>query len=254
MEMRGMMGGFYKLSEWVMRLSVTNVFWLLVAIPFWILMWFRINVSGIYEPDVVDNMRQTLNTLLMIVAPFTIFPATAGMFSVARKWVLGDVDVPLFKTFFVNYKQNFVQAMLGGILYMLLFFIIYVDIEYFNRSDNFGAVTIIFVVLRVILGISLLHFFSLLSHFHMKFLQLFKNALVLTIGRPIRTIIAAIGALVVTYFSIRFTFLIPFFMGSLIAIYTFFNFNITLQKMMTLKESLEDSETESDSDSSDTRG
>ena len=36
-----------------------------------------------------------------------------------------------------------------------------------------------------------------------------------------------------------FTFLIPFFFGSIIAVYTFYNFNLVIQKMMLLKEEAE---------------
>ena len=45
MEMRGMMGGFYKLSEWIMRLSVTNVLWLLTSFPFWLMVISLLNVG-----------------------------------------------------------------------------------------------------------------------------------------------------------------------------------------------------------------
>ncbi|MFC4599982.1 YesL family protein [Cohnella hongkongensis] len=233
MEMRGMMGGFYKISEWIMRLSVTNVLWLLTSFPFWFLMYVFITAT---------NMEQLQAAIipLAIVAPFTLFPATSAMFSVARKWVLGDVDVPLFKTFFRNYKQNFVQAMIGGVFYALLFAILIIDFQvYLKQISGFQILAYLFIALMLLLLISLLHFFSLLSHFHMKTVQLFKNALILTIGRPFRSLAMAIGAVAVIAISLRFTFLLPFFFGSIIAVYTFFNFNIVIQKMMLMKEQAE---------------
>ncbi|QMV43870.1 YesL family protein [Cohnella cholangitidis] len=254
MEMRGMMGGFYKLSEWIMRLSVTNVLWLLTSIPFWFVLFtvFMAQPANA-NPDEYANTLKLTVILLAIVAPFTLFPATSAMFSVARKWVLGDTDVPLFKTFFRNYKQNYVQAMLGGIVYALLFAILIIDFQvYLKQMTGFQLLAYLFIALMVLLLISLLHFFSLLSHFHMKTVQLLKNALILTIGRPIRSIIMAIGAVAVLFISTRFTFLLPFFFGSIIAVYTFYNFNLVIQKMMLLKEEAEteaDSETETDKES-----
>jgi uncharacterized membrane protein YesL len=240
MEMRGMMGGFYKLSEWIMRLSVTNVLWLLTAFPFWLMM-----ISFLTAKDVAQ--LQAIIIPLAIVAPFTLFPATSAMFSVARKWVLGDTDVPLFKTFFRNYKQNYVQAMVGGFFYALLFAILIIDFQvYLKQMAGFQLLAYLFIALMLLLLISLLHFFSLLSHFHMKTIQLLKNALILTIGRPIRSLIMAIGAVAVLFISTRFTFLIPFFFGSIIAVYTFYNFNMVIQKMMLLKE---EAETEKSSES-----
>ncbi len=233
MEMRGMMGGFYRLSEWIMRLSVTNVLWLLTSFPFWLMMLSLLNAQN------PDQLKQII-ILLAILAPFTLFPATSAMFSVARKWVLGDTDVPLLKTFFRSYKHNFKQAMIGGIFYALLFAILIIDYQvYLKQMTGFQLIAYLFIALMFMLLISLLHFFSLLSHFHMKTIQLLKNALILTIGRPIRSIIMAIGAAAVLFISTRFTFLIPFFFGSIIAVYTFYNFNLVIQKMMLLKEAAE---------------
>ncbi|WP_239615267.1 YesL family protein [Cohnella mopanensis] len=249
MEMRGMMGGFYKLSEWIMRLSVTNVLWLLTSSPF----WFILITLFIGQPDAsadeYANSVKLIVGLLAIVAPFTLFPATSAMFSVARKWVLGDTDVPLFKTFFRNYKQNYKQAMIGGVFYALLFAILIIDFQvYLKQMAGFQLLAYLFIALMLLLLISLLHFFSLLSHFHMKTVQLLKNALILTIGRPIRSLIMAIGAIAVLFISTRFTFLLPFFFGSIIAVYTFYNFNLVIQKMMLLKEAAE-SESESETES-----
>ncbi|MFD0674295.1 YesL family protein [Cohnella sp. GCM10027633] len=246
MEMRGMMGGFYRISEWIMRLSVTNVLWLLTALPFWYFALVGFQSLQLAETDdALINSFQTSVIVLAVLAPFTLFPATSALFSVARKWVLGDTDVPLLKTFFRNYKQNYVQAMLGGIFYALLFAIMIIDFRvYLNQIDGFQIVAYLFIALMCLLTISLLHFFSLLSHFHMKSLQLIKNALILTIGRPIRSVIMAMGTAAVLYISFQFTFLIPFFFGSVIAVYTFYNFNLVMQKMMTLKDALEAKEAE----------
>lgn len=244
MEMRGMMGGFYRLSEWIMRLSVTNVLWLLTSFPFWLIM------INLLSAETVDQLKQVI-ILLAILAPFTLFPATSAMFSVARKWVLGDTDVPLLKTFFRSYKHNFKQAMIGGIFYALLFAILIIDYQvYLKEISGFQIIAYLFIALLFMLLVSLLHFFSLLSHFHMKTFQLLKNALILTIGRPIRSLMMVLGAAAVIYMSTRFTFLIPFFFGSIIAVYTFYNFNLVIQKMMLLKEAAEtvDETTDSDSD------
>lgn len=234
MEMRGLMGGFYRLSEWIMRLSVTNLLWLLTSLPFWVFLF-----NALFTPDAVKYWQEFI-IVLAIVAPFTFFPATSAMFSVARKWVLGDTEVPLLRTFFRSYKQNFFQAMIGGILYAVLFAVLIIDYQvYLKQIAGFEVVAYLFMVLMFLLLMSLLHFFSLLSHFHMKTTQLLKNALVLTIGRPLRSILMAVGAAAVLLLSMKFTFLIPFFFGSIIAVYTFYNFNIIIQKMMLVKEAAE---------------
>lgn len=231
MEMRGMMGGFYKISEWIMRLSVTNLLWIVCSLPIWYLLLVLL------ASPTTEHFISTM-ILIAILLPFIFFPATSAMFSVARKWVMGDTDAPLFKTFFRSYKQNYLQAMLGGLLYAALFFVLIVDYQVYLRNlKGFGVLAILFLAMMVLLTVSLFQFFSLLSHFHMKTFQLLKNALILTIGRPLRSLSTAIISAFVLYLSFfQFTFLIPFFMGSIIAVVAFFNFYQTIQKMQEKAE------------------
>jgi uncharacterized membrane protein YesL len=243
-EMRGMMGGFYKLSEWIMRLAVINVLWLLCSIPFWLLgINAFLSMQSTTNADQIRSLLQQSVILMAIVAPFTFFPATSAMFSVARKWVTGDTDVPLLRTYFRSYKTNFKQAMLGGIIYAVLFAILIIDYQvYLTNVRGLGIIAYLFIALILLLVVSLHHFFSLLAHFHMKTMQLLKNALVLTIGRPIRSIMITLGTLAVLYISSRFTFLIPFFFGSVIATFTFYNFNFIITKMMLNAQNAENAD------------
>ncbi len=132
MEFRGVMGGFYRISEWIMRLSVINLLWIFCAIPFFFLGILLLNST-------TEQMVYQTLFLMAVVSPFTLFPSTAAMFSVARKWVTGDEDVPLFKTFFRGYKSNFVQAMIGGFIYLLFGAILYANFQFYgNQSGLFG--------------------------------------------------------------------------------------------------------------------
>ncbi|MGG4033353.1 DUF624 domain-containing protein [Paenibacillus cisolokensis] len=230
MEMRGVMGGFYKISEWIMRLSVTNVLWLICSLPF---------VFFIFTTLFSENVDQLYSGLFIsaVVAPFTLFPATAAMFTVARKWVMGEVDVPLFRTFFRGYKENYVQSMVGGILYALLFVILIIDFRvYLNGMTSLQLISYVFLGLMFVLAVSLFNFFSMVVHYHMKTLQLIKNAILITIGKPLRSLSTLIMAAVVVYISSKFTFLIPFFMGSVIAYLSFWNFYIIYQKIQEQAE------------------
>lgn len=218
-----------------MRLSVTNVLWLICSIPFIFFAWGGLLVS---PSDASDSayLSQLYSALIMmaIVAPFTLFPATAAMFTVARKWVMGEGDVPLLKTFFRGYKENYLQSMIGGIFYTLLFTIMVVDFIVYQKQ--FNLVSYIFIALLLLLIVSLFNFFSMLVHYHMKTFQLLKNALLITIGRPIRSFSSAVMSAAVVYFSTQFTFLIPFFMGSIIAYLAFWNFYMIYQKLQDQAE------------------
>ncbi|UQZ82810.1 hypothetical protein SK3146_01970 [Paenibacillus konkukensis] len=243
MEFRGIMGGFYRISEWIMRLSVINVLWVICALPFFILALF-----GLMSLQVDDTLNQFYSMLWLcgIVSPFTLFPSTAAMFSVARKWLTGEEDVSLFKTFFRGYKDNFKQAMLGGLIYLVFGIIIAANFYYYNgKTGGLGVLRYLVLTLTVLLSVSLFHFFSILSHLHMKLLQIIKNAVLISIGHPVRSVSMIVLNGVVIYFSLtKFTFLIPFFMGSIIAVISFWHFNTIFGRLQAKQQELAEKEAE----------
>lgn len=240
MEMRGMMGGFYKISEWIMRLSVTNLLWVITSLPFWYFFFFGVIVP-LSELSSTDEILLGL-IISSVLAPFVLFPATSAMFTTVRKWVMGDVDVPLFKTFFRGYRENYKASMIGGILYSLIFNIIFLDIRwYMSGVEGLELISYIFMGIALLLAVSMFNFFSMIVHYHMKALQLLKNAVLITIGRPFRSLSSAIGAIGLAWISLRFTFLLPFFTAVAIAYLSFFNF---YQIYLKLKEQAEKQEEE----------
>jgi hypothetical protein len=79
----------------------------------------------------------------------------------------------------------------------------------------------------------------------MKVLQIIKNAILITIGNPINSIMILICNGVIVYISVvKFTFLIPFFMGSIMATFTFWQFYRGFQKLQTKQQALEEKERE----------
>jgi uncharacterized membrane protein YesL len=224
------MGGFYRISEWIMRLAVTNVLWAICSIPFLFMVLSAVLIT-------TDAATQTSMLIVAAaLAPFTLFPATAALFTLTRKWVMGEVDVPLLKTFFRGYKENYKQSMLGGLLYAALFTIILVDFKVYWNQPSMQLISYLFVAFLFILVVSLFNFFSMLVHYHMKTMQLIKNALLVSIGRPFRSISTLIMACIVFYISLRFTFLFPFFTASIIGYISFWNFNFIYQKMQAQME------------------
>jgi uncharacterized membrane protein YesL len=240
LEMRGFMGGFYKISEWIMRLSVINILWVVCSIPF-----FYLALSTFTAPEFTVDMFMVSLILMGIVAPFTLVPATAAMFSVARKWVTGDEDVPLIKTFFRGYKENYVQSMLGGIVFLLLVVILYVNYRFYgNQSGSLKWLSFVFITMFIVLAASFLNYISIMVHLHMKFLQILKNSVLLTIGNPLNSLVILVGTGIILFFSFKFTWLIPFFMGSLIAILVFWQFHRSFVKMQERLEKMNAKEEE----------
>lgn len=165
-----------------MRISGSNLLWLVCSLPFLFFAFVAFLMPG------ADADFTRLNLWIMaILAPFTFFPATSALFSVVRKWVMGEADVSIIKTYFKGYKENYKQSMLGGIFYTLLTVIMVVDYEmYMKQFNNLQFIGIVILVFLVLLLVSLFHFFSMVAHYYLKVTQLIKNAILLTILKPFR--------------------------------------------------------------------
>lgn len=232
MEFRGLMGGLYKISEWIMRLSCMNVIWILCSLPFVYLMMFML-----LSPEMERDQLNLTLIMAALVAPFTVFPATAAMFAVSRKWVTWGDEVPLLKTFFRGYKENYMQSMVGGFIFVMIACILYVNYEFYSSQENIlGSVSLLIAIGFVLFLSMLFHFFSILVHLELGIWQMVKNTILLSIFRPFASLFMVACNVFIIEVSVKFSFMIPFFIGSTIAFVTYWNFHRTYQKIQMMIE------------------
>ncbi|MDQ0086780.1 putative membrane protein YesL [Paenibacillus anaericanus] len=236
MEYKGLMGGFYKITEWIMRISGSNLLWMICSLPF---MFFL--MTWLLSPDAI--VRDQTLLFMAVLAPFTLFPATAALFSVARKWVMGESDLSVFKVYFKGYKENYKQSMFGGIFYTLLIVIMVVDYNvYMKQFENLQIIGMIMLVFLLILSVSLFNFFSLVSHYHLKVILLIKNSILLTIISPLRVIYTVITTIALALITVKFPWLIMFGFGSLTAYIAFYNFYRAYTKLQAKAEKMQEND------------
>lgn len=96
MEHDGSLGRMLRFCEWIMRFAYTNLLWLFFT--------------------------------LLGLGVFGIMPATAALFAVMRKWIQGQDNVPVLKTFWQEYKGEFFRSNLLGAVLALIGVIIYIDL------------------------------------------------------------------------------------------------------------------------------
>lgn len=230
MEFKGAMGGLYRITEWISRIAFSNILWALCSIPFLFAGIMKIIMLGSEVGGA--NEQIMLNWILGVFAPFTVFPATSALFTVVRKWVMGNTDVSTFRTFFQGYKENYFKSMIGGLIYTLLFVIMYVDVTvYMTQMPNFKIVGILMLVLMIILFVSMFNFFSIVVHYQMTFKEVMTNSILLTIARPIRVFSTLIGAGLLLYIGLRYPVLYVICIPTLVAMLAFFNFFATYNKL-----------------------
>lgn len=214
MELNGIFGGFYKISVWITRFASLNVVWFIVNFP---VLFF------VYNLLLVESIGEMIITgiIISILAPFLFFPATTAMFAVMRKWIMGD-DIKLASSYWKYFKEEYKKSVLGGAVISFFWVLLVVDYYFYVSTSQSKLFTAFFIVLAFLLIVFSLHFFSIIVHAKTKLFQALKNALIITIGNPILTIeVGVISALVIYLSFTKFAFLIPFFMGAIIAFFSF---------------------------------
>ncbi|MDQ0297953.1 putative membrane protein YesL [Salibacterium salarium] len=209
----GFMGGFYAISEWVMRFSITNLLWVLFNLPIGLLL-----LSLLYLEDSAGVIY--LVVPIVVLLPVLFFPATTALFAKAREWVREEVDTRHPRFFFSYYKENYKTSFLAGLVFVALWIVLIADIYYFS-SRHEGLMSL-FMIMGILLFVCTMNFFSVVVHYNMTFLARLKHAFVLTIGSPLVFLAVALCSGVILYISLYiFPLLIPLFTGSLLAFLSF---------------------------------
>ncbi len=166
-----------------------------------------------------------LNVLWLLFSIFGLvlvgfFPATAAMFSITRKWILGDEELPIFKTFWESFKSNIVEINILGYLLLVIGYLLYVDLRFFQASEQvvISLFSYLIIIALFIFFCVVLYFFPVYVHYQYKTLEYIKYALIVVIGKPIYTIMMIVGSFLVYLIITTIPVLIIFFGGSLLSV------------------------------------
>ncbi len=192
------MNGFYKFSDCLLKLSVTNILWILFS--------------------------------LMGIVIFGFFPATIAMFTVVRKIMLKE-DVAVLRTFWKVYKTEFWKSNLLGLILVIIGYIFYIDLNYLKHSTN--VIQFLYaplLIMNFIYGLSLLYIFPVYAEYKLRIPMLIKNAFLLMVLYPIFTISMILFCIIFYHIMIIVPSLIIFFSGSVTS-YILMKFaNLAFQK------------------------
>lgn len=171
------MNGLYTLTEWITRFAYVNILWI------------------------------SFSLLGLVV--FGISPATVAMFTIIRKWIMGESDIPVFQTFWKSYKKEFLRSNGVGIVIALSAYIIYIDLNYI-QLDSIIQIPLYLIIFAIIM--TLLYIFPVYVHYNVTFFQLFKNAFFIMMVNPLSSVMMLIG-FVALFFVMKFLPALLFFFG-----------------------------------------
>ncbi|WP_226037089.1 YesL family protein [Aquibacillus saliphilus] len=151
---------------------------------------------------------------------FGFFPATIAMFTLMRKWLIGNSEIPVFKTFWTTYKKEFIKSNLIGLIIFLFAGIVYADLRFMESNpDSLLIITQIPLYLFIFTFVlTLLYLFPVYVHYDVKIYQMFKNAFLIMLVNPLYNLMMIAG-IIVTYFSLTFIPGLIFFFGGSVMTY-----------------------------------
>lgn len=204
---RKMSGAILTVCDWIMKLAYVN------------LLWFLFTIVG------------------LIV--FGFMPATVALFTIVRKWLMKEIDIPIWRTFLMVYKQEFRKANALGLLLAIGAFLIFVDFQFSLHIA--GGIRFAMVVLLLIMTcfylILLLYIFPVYVHYDLQIFGYLKNAFFLGVLHLHMVFLMLIGVLSVIYLLFYLPGCIPFFSVVVIAYITMsigmYSFNHTHRRQVT---------------------
>jgi uncharacterized membrane protein YesL len=177
---------FYKVSNWILKLALINILWILFSI------------------------------LGLVI--FGFFPATISMFSVISK-LRRQEELPIFKTFWKTYKQEFIKSNQMGFLLVTVAVIFYFDLYFIQETSN--SILQLFyyplIILIFIFCMCILYVFPIYAHYDLKIFQIFKNAFLIMIANPLATFAIISSVIVIAVITMFFPAILLFFSGSILA-------------------------------------
>lgn len=156
---------------------------------------------------------------LMGLVVFGVMPATTAMFTVIRKWMEDDNDIPVFQTFLASYKTHFLKSNALGTFLVAIGIFLYIDMKISKQLVQSFYLHIILLIIGFLYLITLLYFFPVFVRYKLKYSQNFKQSFYIALARPFETI-AMIISLILLYYLFSFLPILLIFVGSSLIAYS----------------------------------
>ncbi|OIJ13888.1 hypothetical protein BKP35_08880 [Anaerobacillus arseniciselenatis] len=148
-----------------------------------------------------------------------VFPATIAMFSVVRKWMMNQSDIPIFKTFWQSYKKDFFKGNIIGWIFVAIGYVLYIQNSVIMFSDDplIQISKYAFFLLVILFSLVTLYLFPTYVHYNVSLFQVVKNAFLIMVINPINNIIMILGLVLFYYILLIIPQLLVFFGASVVA-------------------------------------
>lgn len=142
---------------------------------------------------VADLVILNLITLLCCVPVITAGASLTAMHYVCLKMVRGE-DAHYIRKFFRSFKQNFRQATLSWLIFLLVYVVTAVDVFLIRNNRNYfpSVLSYMIVAAAFLVFLVMLYVFPLQSHFENTVGGTLRNAAILAVSNLPKTILMAV--------------------------------------------------------------
>jgi uncharacterized membrane protein YesL len=223
-QVSGFMGVLYTITDWVMRLFILNMLWIVTNLPILFILFLMVLTPS-------QSAIILLAIPLAFLLPLLFFTGTTAAFATVRDWILKNDQSSLLKAYWGYLKVNYKKGLLSGIALTFLWIIWLIDYYYFRSlSDLLG---VMLIIIGLLLFAYTIIFLCLSVHYHMRLKELFQNAFFVTVGSPLLLVGILVVNFTLLFMSIRFLFLLPFFtisMSIFLSFFAFYRFTLKVGK------------------------
>lgn len=177
-----------RILSWITRLVILNLLWILFS------------VLG-----------------LIIVG---VFPATVAALGVSRKWLMGNQDIKIWKSFKQIYREEFRNANISGWILAIIGGLLYTNYRLIDsvQGDISFIIPFAFYFVLFFYTIAILWIFPLIAHYRTKWLMHLKSSIIIGLSKIQYTLIIFLLIFLISYFSLKYPGILPFFSVSVASI------------------------------------
>lgn len=141
------------------------------------------------------------------------FPASAALFTVVRKWMRNDTDIPVLKTFKDTYFKEWKRTNAIGLVFYGIGLFLVIDIRIVDQFmtgflANLLSIFLYFLVFVLLLSVG--YFFAIYAHYELPNKGYIKQSFLFTLTNLPSTILIVLGLTVIGYLINQYPGLIAF--------------------------------------------
>ncbi|PWU67191.1 YesL family protein [Gracilibacillus dipsosauri] len=177
-------GIIYTSATWISRLAFLNLLWICFSI-------FGLVVFG-------------------------FFPAVVAMLAIERKWIRGEKDVTILKTFWLEFKQNFITANIIGYSLVVACFLIYLNMTLVSSLNNWMEPLLLFILygFAFLFAILAIYIFPAFVHYQARLIDYFLHGVMIALISPVHSLFILINVIAFFFIGYFFPGIICVYLGS----------------------------------------